>query len=146
MPHLFHGACALVLLVAGCSDSGSDAPTCPPPGPTFRLTLTAAAGPLPGDTSLEVRYGGGTEPYPPLASKPPQSVFCHAGADAGADASATIPDAGADALVCDLWTNGPATVEVRAQGYPDLSQSFVPTRDECGIHLTLVDMELEKGD
>jgi hypothetical protein len=128
-------AVAVVLLSAGCSSS-DPGPNCPAAGPTFRVTLTAMPGPLPPDTRLEVKYGAGVEQYPGNAGK---SVFCH---DVPGD-----PDAGArDAISCDLWTSGAADVTVTATGYATIERTLMAVRDDCGIQLTEVAIELEKPD
>jgi hypothetical protein len=168
--------------VASCSPKPPPADKCPPPHPTFELTVVANPGPLPGDVRLTVRYGSGVEDY--LAAHPnmaPQVVFCEsAAADGGPDgagttdcaaaeagspgdaaADGTLPEGGApdgstasdagagpwfDKIVCKLWTDGPATVKVKASGYADRESNLVPATDECGLVLTQARLTLEKGD
>ncbi len=129
---------ASVVLAAGLLGCGPDAAPAAGPcdgknRPAFRLILTAGGAPLPGDLELRVRYGGGSEEY--SLSDPdstPRVVFCapatadggsapqntSSGSDAGADAGATpVPPSTIEALACELWTSGAATVIVEASGY-----------------------------
>ena len=108
------------------------------------MTITALNGALPPDTVVKVGYGGGTEEYD-LASPPaqPEVVFCkQVGADSGTGAGdaggaeAGSTDAGSApvmALVCDLWTNAAATIDVEGSGYPLLEQQLQAQKDDCGI-------------
>lgn len=162
-------AVLLALLGSACSSPSPSGPNCPGPRPAFHVTLTAKNGPLPYDTVVRVAYGGGIEQYD-LASPPdqPEVVFCHqVRADGGAgqtDAgSADSGDAGrADAaseagssdagmaggpvtaLICDLWTNSAATINVQGSGYPVLEQPLQAESDDCGIKT--VDYQLVLGE
>ena len=52
----------------------------------------------------------------------------------------------AEAVVCDLWTDGAATVKVTAQGYSDTEQDLKAESDDCGLKLTPETITLEQGD
>lgn len=96
----------------------------------FELTLRSALGPLPHDTEVLVEYSGGEEPY--FLSKPNDNeiVLCqatHGGAQADAGDAGGASDAGdagalgpVTTLTCKLWTQGPATVTVKAPGFDDV--------------------------
>lgn len=135
MPRLPFVVAVAASLLAACSSS-DPGPTCRPNGPTFRVMLTAVPGPLPPDTRIEVKYGAGVERYPGNAGK---SIFCH---DVSSD-----PDAGVrEGISCDLWTSGAADVSVTASGYLPVERTLVAERDECGLVLTQVSIELEQPD
>lgn len=125
-------AATIAALLSACT-SRDPAPACPPSGPTFRVLLTASSGPLPADTRIAVKYGAGVEEYPGDAGK---SVFCH---DVPGD-----PDAGArEAISCELWTSGAADVSVTASGCCPIEKTLRAERDDCGLELTEVPLELE---
>jgi hypothetical protein len=137
-----------------CSSS-SPASTCPPPysHATFRLTVEADSAPLPHNVVITVKYGSGEEVYDAEhPNQSPQVVFCgQVQADGGAidedasDQDASQPSA-AGAIVCDLWTDGAATVMVTAPGYADTQQDLKADSDECGLKLTLATITLEQSD
>lgn len=138
------------LLALGCSSDDPPDMQCPRQPAAFRVLLHAAVGPLPDDTLLAVRYGAGQEEFrleaPPVE---PEVVFCEVSARDGgvpgvADASAP-PFEAAEAIACDLWTDGPAIVTVTASGYPELREQLEPLTDECGVKDT-VEVELVLGD
>ena len=142
------------VLAASCSPS-SDAQTCPPPysHATFLLTVKAEGASLPRNVMITVKYGSGEEIYDAEhPNQSPQVVFCkQVGSDGGTiDGDASVQDASepvsADAIVCDLWTDGPATVKVKATGYADVEQDLKVDSDECGLKLTNATITLEQGD
>lgn len=125
--------------------------------PAFVVSIRAESGPLPADMDLHVHYGAGDETY--TLGKPPQNpdvVFCTevaADSDAGADAAEAGPsspdgasdDGGAEgaalaqvpgpvgSLVCELWTQGAATIVIEASGYRRIESTLKAHRDSCGI-------------
>lgn len=153
-----HGLLTALVLFLGvgwfaCSNAQPPS-TCPSSHATFKLTVKAEASAVPRDVWISVKYGGGVEHYraetPPVA---PQVVYCKLECvdGGGSDASsADAADGGAqsniEAVVCDLWTDGAATVTVRASGYPDVVRDLSARRDECGLVLTDVTILLEKAD
>lgn len=122
---------AAALLVMACSsESAPNRPQCPDSGPSFHLTLTSDAGALPSDTRVEVTYGAGYEVYElDDATRAGKSVLCE-----------RVPEDGStvDALSCELWTSGAATLHVTAEGYETIDETLTAERDDCGIKLTSV--------
>jgi hypothetical protein len=106
--------------------------------------------PLPPDTRLNVRYGGNHdgEPYVLGASPRGQAVFCEedptpGGAPNDTDlaqagqAGSPQGEGGAPGvwkLVCRLYTQGPARVDVSASGYePIVEQDLLVDDQRCRI-------------
>ena len=152
---------AAPLVIAGCP---SDPPQCASPQAAFVVSIRAAGGPLPDDTTLRIAYGAGTEEYR-LADPASTSevVYCRvrwrdAGAsEAGAvlDAAAAELDAGTpdaadtgagssevDELSSELWTGGAATITVSASGYAELERDLTAEEDECGVMTTEIPLTL----
>jgi hypothetical protein len=97
------------------------------PGPDARAPLVDS-----GAASSE-RIDSGGAPAETVADSGPMS-------DAGGRADAAPvqplpPDPGMAAILCSLWTNGPATVTVDLPGYPPLEQNLNSRlrEDDCGI-------------
>ncbi len=132
----------------GC---GPDSRRCSGPHPDFVVVLELTARPLPVDTVVHVTYGGsGMEEYD-LAHprRDPEVVFCsRAGADGGAAAenSGSAGASGAsgegadsvEALRCELWTGGFASLRVRGTGLSDEHYDLSPNDDQCTIRRTIV--------
>jgi hypothetical protein len=103
---------------------------------------------------LRVRYGGGTENYVLRQPSPrPDVVFCAelAPADAGTptevpDAALPTPGAPIEALLCELWTQGAATLTVEASGYPATQRDLRARRDDCGIETVEDEIRLSAPD
>lgn len=105
--------------------------------------LTAENGPLPADTRINVRYGGNRdgEPYALGDTRTPQAVFCkeltappadvspEVGAAGAAGAGPTTPE-GVYTLRCRLFTQGPARLDVTAEGYESLENESLSFDDE----------------
>jgi len=141
---LLAGWLALSAGAAACRSS-QDRSDCPGPHATFRLTVRADGKPLPRDVKIEVKYGGGVELYDaahPVAT--PQVVECRQelDEDAGEDASAGQ----LERIVCDLWTDGAASVTVTAEGYPKTERALAAETDECGVVMTEQEITLQEGD
>jgi hypothetical protein len=109
---------------------------CRPERPAFLVRISAPTHSLPADTRLLVEYGAGEEEYR-LDSPPerPDVVFCtllspepDAGSMIEVEAGAAVQE-----LLCELWTQGAATLIVRATGYPTQELTLRADRDECGI-------------
>lgn len=134
---LFAWIGAFAMMVAACS-SKNDPAECPAPHPTFRLTIEAGGKPLPWNLEVEVKYGGGVEVYdaahPTVAT---EVLDCEpvTDVDAGADASGSGKGKLLQ-LVCELWTDGAATVKVRGEGYPERELELAATSDDCGLVLS----------
>jgi hypothetical protein len=110
--------------------------------------------PLPGDTRINIRYGGNPEgePYQLGTSRTPQAVSCVEGPLGGAP-SVEPPAGGAGAggagnetgdvfvLRCGLYTQGPARLDATATGYEpikDAELSFVDRKKQCQVEKPFV--------
>jgi hypothetical protein len=122
----------------------------------FRVLLSAADGPLPWDTSLEVLHGTGIEEFRLDQPHPNSEVlFCR---DATRDGGWVEPldaaggsDAGSgpqpvEALLCELWTDGPADITVSATGYPTVDRTLHAKSETGCIQTVDVELMLERGD
>ncbi len=131
----------VALALSACSTDPR--PECPLK-PAFQLSLSASEGPLPPDTVLRVKYGGGLEEYRLNDLVHTQEVvFCQHRLDGGLPAEAGVP---VDELYCEMWTQGAATVTVEATGYPDLEQKIeAQAKDRCILTVD-VSLRLDLGD
>lgn len=125
---------------SGCSDGNGDDPKECTVKAAFELTVRTVSGALPGDTTLEVKYGGGVEAYRVDQGMQNQEVvLCTTDT---ADAS----DAGqaANEVYCKLWTQGAAAVTVTATGYPTVKQDLeAKAQGKC---IQTVPVEIVLGD
>jgi hypothetical protein len=161
---------AIVLVLASASGCARDPEYdgCYVEHPAFLLHISAQGGPLPEGTHLRVKYGAGVEDY--ILRNPAESpdvIFCTAvnpdaelaeagePSEAGLDAAdevgaghSTSGDAQApiEALLCELWTQGAATVTVDADGYPRLVKALTAKRDGCGIETVERELVLQAPD
>jgi hypothetical protein len=152
-------ALLLALGVAVPVACGPDARPQKPCGadPDFTVLISAVDGPLPPSIKVIVTYGSGREEY--VASSParPEILFCdvtdedgvplEGGTDtssggAGAGGAATEGEGGGpgarrkgaiDGLRCALWTQGPATIEIVAEGYPNLVEDLKREEGSCSL-------------
>jgi hypothetical protein len=145
------------LLLSGC---GPDHRRCAVPHPDFVVLLKLSDRPLPPDTVVKVTYAGsGTESYE-LASpnKCPEVVFCTpatsdcsqldqvSGAACTTGATGAIGAAGAssedapptEALSCELWTGGFATLKVEGTGLNNPSFDLTPDGNVCTVSRCIV--------
>lgn len=125
-------------------DGGVDAGCPVGPQPMFTLTITAADGPVPPDTSLEVTWSAGSEPTFKLANPATWKTL-----DMGANVVCAVdpkspPPKDLTELVCSLWTSGPTEVTVAADRYQTHTETLVPTMNELceGPVPTAVKIEL----
>lgn len=153
---------ALFRFVAVCIAAPCCGPDARPPDcsnePDFILEITAEDGPLPADTEVVVEYGGGSEESYLLDAEPePRIMFCmphvpgpadpaqKSNAGAGGQAAGGGGDGGADGepaapatrLECELWTQGPAIVEITGGDYALLHEDLKLARDECTLAVDL---------
>jgi len=136
--------------------------------PDFFLTIKSETGALPWDLRLEVEYGAGSESFTFLPGAKPQIVFCSAvpaelgqggaasGASAG-DATTEAGEGGATAggggsassgarhgsLECELYTEGPATIELMALGFETVERDLKLDAEQCTTNVEL-ELELEE--
>jgi hypothetical protein len=114
------------------------------------LVLTTENGPLPGDTRINVRYGGNRdgEPYALGDTRTPQAVFCKEMSTPRAEetpgeggaTSAIDERPGVWTLRCRLFTQGPARLDVEAHGYQSIEDQSLSFDDEqrCEVEKTVV--------
>lgn len=133
------GALALALAL-GCSDGNGDDPEDCKLVAAFDLTVRAALGPLPPDTTLEVQYGGGIETFRVDQGVQAQEVvLCD---DTKSEAGAG--DAGVTKVHCKLWTQGAAKVTVTATGFPPVEEALEAKAQ--GTCIQTVPVEIVLGD
>jgi hypothetical protein len=138
---------ALVLL-AGCGpDRRRD--QCVAAHPNFVVLITAPTGKaLPADLTVTLHYGGSsTEEYRLNQSGTQQVLFCRTAAlDGGvitvADGAAP---SSADALRCELWTGGPATLDIAATSLAPTTQDLTPLASSCPLDVTIPLSEADAG-
>lgn len=106
--------------------------------------LTAENGPLPADTRINVRYGGNPdgEPYALGDTRTPQAVFCkelttppaepnaEVSGVAGAAGAGPTESEGVYTLRCRLFTQGPAELDVTAEGYESIDEESLSFVDD----------------
>jgi hypothetical protein len=154
----------LALLAPAC---GPDAkPPEPCDGPDFDVVIRAAHGELPSDTLIVLIYGSGREEYRLSENGTPEVLFCSPADTEGEPLEAGAPDpaqggasgasgasstggggasaaSGVASLRCELWTQGPATLEITGRGYPDLREELKLQRETCTVE---AELELTRGD
>jgi hypothetical protein len=136
------------LLLTGC---GPDHRRCSgPPQPDFVVLLKLSDRPLPPDTVVKVTYAGsGTESYDLAApSDDPEVVFCKPSTPSCSDpvevsgaagaAGAGAEDAPVEALRCELWTGGFATIKVEGTGLDDPGYQLSPDDKACTVSQCIV--------
>lgn len=136
----------LAIFAVGCPDDPSKRDECSP-GPDFLVTVRADHGSLPGDLKLAVEFGGGNEELSIGGGTDGQIIFCDLlpfevgdGGRSGDEGGASGTDvASYGALQCELWTEGPATVQITASGFEPLERDLRIDEDEC---TTPVELEL----
>ncbi len=138
-------------------------PTQPCDGPDFDVVISAANGFLPADTQVVLTYGSGREEFRLDQPPQPEVLFCtpldgdgqplEAGAPMpGGDGAGGAPGAvgvggaggaadghasGAKSLRCTLWTQGPASLLVKASGYDDIEQELKLESGKCTVEKTI---------
>jgi hypothetical protein len=107
-------------------------PTQSAPAALFTLKVSAMRGPLPEDTTLQVRWSAGDEPQFVLSDpetwktlEDGSNVVCDLAHDAG-------PPVDLLELSCELWTSGATEIEVTATGYVTHNETLTPKEiDGC---------------
>jgi hypothetical protein len=148
----------LALLVASCKDAPPTKPNCTSL-PDFEILVSAVDAPLPPDTVVSIEYGGGVMEYYSLAGPSERHVlFCdvtdregnpvtgaggQAGQVAGGAGAGEGPADPVEALHCELWTDGPATVTVETTLYPTAVVPLHAKKDKCTVS---ADIELGPDD
>ena len=124
-----------LVLTAGCANEPAP-DECGYPKPAFSLSLATRDGaPLPEGTKLTITFGGGAETiYPGALPASPKVAFCHL----------ETLGSGATSLVCALWTDGAAAIDVVAPGYEPVAKTAEAHSDRCGIVTTPWAITLEK--
>ncbi|HEY5375838.1 MAG TPA: hypothetical protein VIK01_19300 [Polyangiaceae bacterium] len=120
------------------------------PHPDFVVVLKLSDRSLPPDTMVKVMYAGsGTETYDLAApSADPEVVFCSPSTPSCSDpvelsgaagaAGSGADDAAVEALRCELWTGGFATVKVEGTGLSDTSYPLSPDDKLCTVSHCIV--------
>jgi len=99
------------------------------PQPMFTLTLTAADGPLPADTSILVTWSAGDEPLFVLGDKTTWKTLEDSNVVCDID-PAQPPPTDLEELVCKLWTSGATMVVVEGTGYMKHEETFPSVQSE----------------
>jgi hypothetical protein len=137
----------LFACVGACSKDDPPPNDCPAAGAAFIVTISTSSEPLPGDTLVRVHFGGGQDEYRLDRPPSPTVLFCDPLRDAGGATDAGSP---VHALRCALWTEGSATLEVRASGYAPHTETLAAKAapEECGLAFVTqkVEVELEPAD
>lgn len=145
---------ALFLGLGGCDGGGGGgagggagaggAGGCPShPEAMFTLTVRAADGPVPPDTTLEVSWSAANEPPFVLDDKSTWGTLDDSNVICAVD-RALSPPLSLPELVCELWTGGVAQVRITAAGYEMVEQTLMAVMsEECeGFLPQSVDIEL----
>ena len=111
--------------------AGGGGGACPDgPPPVFTISITAADGSVPPDTSLAVTWSAGSEPLFVLSDSSTWRTL-EEGANVVCNVDPKSPPSGPlEALVCRLWTSGPTEIVVAAQSYQSHTETLVPTVSE----------------
>jgi hypothetical protein len=111
--------------------AGGGGGACPDgPQPMFTISISAADGPVPPDTSLAVTWSAGSEPLFVLSDSSTWATL-EDGANVVCNVDPKDPPSGPlEALVCRLWTSGPTEIVVAAQSYQNHTETLVPTMSE----------------
>jgi hypothetical protein len=140
-------------MLAGCEDPAAPDPDggvggggeggCPSqPQPLFTLTITAPAGPVPPDTSLEVAWSAGVNTFalgdPTTWKTLDDGINVVCAVDHDAPPPTDLPE-----LVCQLWTTGVTEVAVSATGYQKLEQTLRPKESEVCDAVVPTDVAVE---
>jgi len=125
---------------------GPDArPEEPCNGPSFDLTVRARNAPLPDGTRVNVRYGANQqgEAYVIGTASTPQAVHCSEDTtEGGAPGDVQDPETSSGgspgesvvwALRCQLYTQGPARLDINATGYTPIKDLSLDHEKGCEI-------------
>lgn len=145
-------ALSLVTIAGAC---GPDPEPQPCTGADFEVLISVPYVPLPGDTVVRLHYGSRafSDPEELVLSdpKPPQALFCYRadregrkldetafGNDgAGGAGGVGALDDSLDALLCELWTDGSADLDVVTQAYGMTSVKLQSKKRVCTIKSVL---------
>lgn len=127
--------CLLALLASGCPSDPSPRDECGPV-PSFLVTIHPDKGKLPEDLSLAVEFGGGNETVSLASGIKGQIIFCDLVSEEAGDGGRAGDEAYA-ALQCELWTEGPATVQITATGFEPIERDLRIDEDECTTPIEL---------
>lgn len=131
--------------------------------PAFLVRITAGGRPLPSDTRIRVQYGGSSAEERVLLepAAAPDVIFCTTvdplaeeldasiEASSNTNGSTTELDAASSqvtAVLCELWTQGAATITVQATGYRVIEQQLKASRNHCGIETVESELALQAPD
>lgn len=140
-------AVTLASILCGCLED--DPVDCPPVQATFELGISAGGSPIPLATEMVVVYGAGQETHLLGSSVRGPVVFCDwvsmssdgvVELDAGLVSQSLRYDS--SELHCELWTTGPAHLQLTAPGYEPVAIDLRPEQDACGVVTHHEDIEL----
>jgi hypothetical protein len=107
--------CLLALLASGCPNDPTSRDECGPV-PSFLVTIHPEQGGLPEDLSLAVEFGGGNEEVSIRDGLKGQVIFCDLVSQEPGEGGASGTDPiGYGSLLCELWTEGPATTPIELE-------------------------------
>jgi hypothetical protein len=106
--------------------------------PSFLVTIHPEQGSLPDDLNLAVEFGGGNEAVSIAGGLDGQVIFCDLVSREPGEGGRAAEESGG-ALLCELWTEGPATVQITATGFEPLERDLRVDEDEC---TTSIELEL----
>jgi hypothetical protein len=141
------------LALAGCGpDRRPD--ECIAGHPNFVLLITAPTGKaLSADLTVMLHYGGsGVETFELSQTTTQRVLFCRASTLDGG--TLLVPDGSAadggapsstEALRCELWTGGPAQVEIDSSTLAHTAKSLTPLASSCPLDVTIPVSEADGG-
>jgi len=150
--------CALAIPAACGPDPKPPAPC--PVQQDFDVVIKAESGDLPADTVVVLISGSGREEYRLGETNDLEVLFCEAtdggggstdtggasgsgGFGGASGAGGARAGRGVPALLCQLWTQGPATLEISAEGYVDHREELELEPGKCKVE---AEIELVHGD
>ena len=117
--------------------------------PNFIVLISAPPGKaLPSDLTVTAHYGGaGLVTYHLNQTADQQVMFCN---PAALDGGAVLMTDGAapsssEALRCELWTGGPATLDIDGMGYGSTTRELTPLESSCPLEVMIPLGEADAG-
>ncbi|HYO93564.1 MAG TPA: hypothetical protein VER33_03585 [Polyangiaceae bacterium] len=133
---------AATLLIAACGPDARPSVLCTNE-PQFVVEIRSSVGALPPDTHITVLYGSGTESYDLAEPSEGEVLFCVG--DAGASGEAGAPGESPSRLQCTLWTEGPASLHVKADGFGEERRDLRLDNQLCTVTAEVVLVPLDEN-
>ena len=122
---------------SACASPDPDSVSCGPARPTFRLLVDTEQGMVPEDIRLRVRFGSGEEQFELGGTEDHKAIFCEVDRGSPTAAGPIVQ------LICDMWTDGAATIWISASGFVDVHRDLEAVRDpHCGLRMSEVRVTL----